>query len=550
MEEQQQRHSYYANFGRLLYESFLFYASTDSKVSVLYHGMSIELLFKNLQCKFCAPTSTTTQKTVATSFGSKGVVMKLESADSHSRYIKTIDMQLFTCYEHESEQFIYDAELRISDLFIPRISRWIGKNLMNCLLLLELLSKDVSVHNEQLLEEKNQKGLIRILECIANDTMEKFTQFKYVNALVQSLITQRDAIQFNTKNEDSLIPELTQLFVSDYCASGPFEIALKTKEVIICKLKKRPTDAEESQADSKKGRMEDESSQNLPEQQHCSYRQISQRDDEEGMDLDYSSEFEEKHDLHGEMKQSKMYYPHLPNLDRYQPQNISNIGIEILCPFFPSSFSFSALSLYVWAFSTESIRMFDDIILVYMIYCFEAVEDDQWPANNKRKILQVLAPKSITCWCKESRKGCLTMYSKLEEASYPLITDQRYTNVRFTKAGTYNPSNLRRGSRESFFLWKISDTILEIHELTSSKQLEHSCFIYNFANNVDENDSIHLQPQIEFIEHEDSGQHFISFYCLASNFKLYQFKVMHPVKSPFLFCIFFHPYQTHKFQFR
>merc|ERR1711971_251261 len=45
MKSQKERHSLFANMGRLLFEAFSFYASTDSKVAVLYHGMGVELLF-------------------------------------------------------------------------------------------------------------------------------------------------------------------------------------------------------------------------------------------------------------------------------------------------------------------------------------------------------------------------------------------------------------------------------------------------------------------------------------------------------------------------
>eukprot|EP01084_Bolivina_argentea_P048384 89163_1 len=51
------KHSIFANMGRLLYESFVFYASTDCKIRILYHGMSQQLSFSTLFCSFIAPTS-------------------------------------------------------------------------------------------------------------------------------------------------------------------------------------------------------------------------------------------------------------------------------------------------------------------------------------------------------------------------------------------------------------------------------------------------------------------------------------------------------------
>ena len=236
MEQQQQRHSFYANFGRLLYESFLFYASTNSQVAVLYHGMNIELLFKNLQCKFCAPTSTTTEEAVATSFGENGVVMKLESADSNSSYIKTIDMQLFTCFDNEAEHFIFESLLHINDIFVPRSSCWVGQGIMNRLSLFALLSNNAFVDDDQLLKESNQRGLIKILQCIANDTMATYSSYEYANRLILSLIARKDGVSFNRKNEQSLIPELTQLFVSEQSENNPFQVKYKDKARIICKL--------------------------------------------------------------------------------------------------------------------------------------------------------------------------------------------------------------------------------------------------------------------------------------------------------------------------
>merc|ERR1719361_3414419 len=130
MKSQKKRHSLFANMGRLLYEAFSFYASTDSKVAVLYHGMGVELLFEELYCSFNAPTSTTTEESVACSFASGGVVMKLENADSNP-FIKTLDMALFTCYDNEAEQLIFKTRLHIKDIYLPRIGYWIGNGIMN-----------------------------------------------------------------------------------------------------------------------------------------------------------------------------------------------------------------------------------------------------------------------------------------------------------------------------------------------------------------------------------------------------------------------------------
>eukprot|EP01084_Bolivina_argentea_P038386 70964_1 len=109
IEGQKERHSFFANFGKLLYESFVFYGTTESKVELLYHGMSTELLFASLYCTINAPTSTTTASSVAGTFGGgAGIVMKLESCES-TKYIRTVDMDVFTCFDHEEEHLIFET---------------------------------------------------------------------------------------------------------------------------------------------------------------------------------------------------------------------------------------------------------------------------------------------------------------------------------------------------------------------------------------------------------------------------------------------------------
>ena len=124
------------------------------------------------------------------------------------------------------------------------------------------------------------------------------------------------------------------------------------------------------------------------------------------------------------------------------------------------------------------------------------------------------------------------MFSKLEEASYSLIQN---SNVKFVKSGTFNPTNFKKPNK-SFFLWRIASHCLEIYQITSSKQLQHNYFYYDFTTMIDPNDinRFYLQPQIEFIEYQDNGQNMIAFYVIASNWNLYHFRILHPVKFAFL----------------
>eukprot|EP01084_Bolivina_argentea_P072149 131035_1 len=123
--QQNNRHMVFGQMGKLLYQSFVFFASRTSRVQILYHGMSLKLLFPTLYCAFDAPTSTTTASSVAQTFcDDRGIVIKFESSDS-SKMIRTLDMSLFTCFDHEEEHLIFETRLHIKDIWIPREKGWI-----------------------------------------------------------------------------------------------------------------------------------------------------------------------------------------------------------------------------------------------------------------------------------------------------------------------------------------------------------------------------------------------------------------------------------------
>eukprot|EP01084_Bolivina_argentea_P091329 164421_1 len=114
--QKKNRHSQFANMGRLIYEAFIFYATTKSEVTILYHGMSVPLLFTTLYCTFNAPTSTTTASSVASTFAENGIVIKFE-ANSSVKFIKTLDMSLFSCFDAEEEHLIFETGLHIKNIW-------------------------------------------------------------------------------------------------------------------------------------------------------------------------------------------------------------------------------------------------------------------------------------------------------------------------------------------------------------------------------------------------------------------------------------------------
>eukprot|EP01084_Bolivina_argentea_P083737 151602_1 len=151
IKKQKIRHGVFANMGRLLYEAFIFYASKESEITVLYHGMSRPLLFSSLYCAFNAPTSTTTEQSIGLEFGhGTGILIKFESSES-SKYIRTLNMSLFSCFDRESEHLIFETRLHIKDIFVPTERQWMGNAYMKPLSLYDLLDHGNNVHRKYLL---------------------------------------------------------------------------------------------------------------------------------------------------------------------------------------------------------------------------------------------------------------------------------------------------------------------------------------------------------------------------------------------------------------
>eukprot|EP01084_Bolivina_argentea_P159457 277713_1 len=239
LQEQKLRHATFANMGKLLYESFIFYGSKSSEVSELYHGMSIQLLFKTLYCTFDAPTSTTIESSVAGSFcNDRGIIMKLETSDS-SQYIKTLDMSLFSRFDHESEHLIFETRLHIKDIFIPdtRGSVWVGNKIIQQLSLYDLLIKGNTIHSKYLLKKKTQKGLHKMLTSMMDGKISTYTRSDYGNALIESITAQQDKIWLNIEQLIALNEPLKSMFLQDDDKFGSLIQYLKANfNVIICPL--------------------------------------------------------------------------------------------------------------------------------------------------------------------------------------------------------------------------------------------------------------------------------------------------------------------------
>eukprot|EP01084_Bolivina_argentea_P214608 364334_1 len=238
MAEQKKRHAAYSYMGKLLYQSFVFFASRDCQVQILYHGMSVQLSFPTLYCVFDAPTSTTTAASVASGFcNDQGIVAKFESCDS-LKNIRSLDMSLFTCFDNEEEHLIFETRLHIKDIFIPSENVWIGKKWMNKLSLYDLLIHANDIYDECLLKKKNQKNLCKTLKHIMNDDAYSVSPSVYLNSLINTIVFQNKKIWLNAAQLRKLsYHDLQTLFLDDNNQFGELIQYLRDKcSVKVCPI--------------------------------------------------------------------------------------------------------------------------------------------------------------------------------------------------------------------------------------------------------------------------------------------------------------------------
>eukprot|EP01083_Nonionella_stella_P025951 71452_1 len=208
------RHSYFAHFGRLLYESFVFYASIQSKVNTLHHGMSVPMVFSSLQCTFDQPTSTSTAQSVATSFGKgTGMVLSFESCES-CKYIRALDMSLFSNFSMEEEYLIFEARVRIADIFIQTERQWIGRPWIKILALYDLIIHGNTIYDKPLLTKTNQKRLLNILQHVMDDKISDLSTSAYTKSFIEALMRKNKTIWINMQQINELQIELKNMFIA------------------------------------------------------------------------------------------------------------------------------------------------------------------------------------------------------------------------------------------------------------------------------------------------------------------------------------------------
>lgn len=112
------RHSNFRDFGRLLRESVEVYGTSfeeSEDVDILYHGISIEMMFEATYAKFCAPTSCTRSFMVAVNFAKSGIIIELKNDLNANTFY--FDCSIVSDFSNEDERLILGGHT-----FIPFIS--------------------------------------------------------------------------------------------------------------------------------------------------------------------------------------------------------------------------------------------------------------------------------------------------------------------------------------------------------------------------------------------------------------------------------------------
>eukprot|EP01084_Bolivina_argentea_P237899 399711_1 len=162
--------------------------------------------------------------------------MELGSSEP-GQYIKTLDMDKFTCFDTEEEHLIFETRLHIKNIFIQSSKQWIGSKLMKRFSLYDLLIHGHNINDPSLLKPKNQSGLLGMLQYVMNKDIATYTTSNYVNNLLKTVIEENNKIWLNKNQITSLTnKQLEKMFIrNDGKQLGEYISYLKTNYgAVIC----------------------------------------------------------------------------------------------------------------------------------------------------------------------------------------------------------------------------------------------------------------------------------------------------------------------------
>ena len=160
------------------------------------------------------------------------------TADSQP-YIRCLDMALFSCYDHEEEQLIFETRCHIKDIWITSERTFIGRKIMNTLSLYDQIIHGTLIDTYLIKKTKIAQKLVSMLLSVMKDNVDTFTKSSYVNTLIMSLIKRNRKIWINSTQIDRLRnATLRNMFVLDEKQSfGDFVLYLQQNyRVIVCPI--------------------------------------------------------------------------------------------------------------------------------------------------------------------------------------------------------------------------------------------------------------------------------------------------------------------------
>eukprot|EP01083_Nonionella_stella_P067589 178875_1 len=126
-------------------------------------------------------------------------------------------MSLFSIFSHEEEFLIFEARLRIRDLFIPtqRKDPWVGQHYMKALALYDMIIHGNTIHDKPLLNKTNQKRLRHILRYVMDDKISEISPSTYLNSFIEALMKKNKKIWLNIQQINALRAQLKQMFIAE-----------------------------------------------------------------------------------------------------------------------------------------------------------------------------------------------------------------------------------------------------------------------------------------------------------------------------------------------
>ena len=161
--ELKEQNSEIANWCRLLFESVRFWGTIMTEKDFFFHGIDRTLLFDKFYGSFKSPISTSTQISVAQSFkdNQEGIIIKV-SCSSEKSMIPFLDVSFISDFRMESERLFYGADLNIIDIYYKKMR---FDFMLRALSLFQyIVSGGFFTHNSKLINDKNQKRLISLIE--------------------------------------------------------------------------------------------------------------------------------------------------------------------------------------------------------------------------------------------------------------------------------------------------------------------------------------------------------------------------------------------------